>query len=122
MTPVVNPFGTRLLCEHIGQPRRRKGGVGKPPFLTPAQQERLVAEAATGVFGTAAAVRDWLEEQFGVVYAVGSLSLSGYSRALARPLFMELVPSDLQVPKIHQYSNTHSISRKQGAASGSLGQ
>ena len=47
--------------------------MGKPPFLTPAQQERLVAEAATGVFGTAQAVRDWLEEQFGVVYAVGSL-------------------------------------------------
>ena len=52
---------------------RRKGGVGKPPFLTPAQQEQLVAEAAKGVFGTAAAVRDWLEAQFGVVYAVGSL-------------------------------------------------
>ena len=52
---------------------RRKGGVGKPPFLTPDQQEQLVEEAATGVFGTAQAVRDWLEEQFGVVYAVGSL-------------------------------------------------
>ena len=52
---------------------RRKGGVGKPPFLTEAQQARLVEEAAKGVFGTAQAVRDWLEAQFGVVYAVGSL-------------------------------------------------
>ena len=52
---------------------RRRGGPGKPCFLTPEQQARLVEEAAKGVFGTAAAVRDWLEEQFGVVYAVGSL-------------------------------------------------
>ena len=51
----------------------RRGGPGKPCFLTEAQQEQLVAEAAKGVFGTAAAVRDWLEAQFGVVYAVGSL-------------------------------------------------
>ena len=51
----------------------RRGGPGKPCFLTEEQQERLVAEAAKGMFGTAAAVRDWLEAQFGVVYAVGSL-------------------------------------------------
>ena len=51
----------------------RRGGHGSPCFLTPEQQERLVEEAAKGVFATATAVRDWLEEQFGVVYAVGSL-------------------------------------------------
>ena len=53
----------------------RRGGPGKPCFLTEEQQEPLVAEAAKGggVFGTAQAVRDWLEEQFGVAYAVGSL-------------------------------------------------
>ena len=51
----------------------RRGGHGSPCFLTEEQQAALVAEAAKGVFGTAAAVRDWLEAQFGVVYAVGSL-------------------------------------------------
>ena len=52
---------------------RRKGGVGQPSFLTQDQQERLAAEAAKRVFGTARAVRDWIEEQFGLAYSVGSL-------------------------------------------------
>ena len=51
----------------------RRGGPGKPSYLTPDQERQLVAAAATGVFATAAAVRDWLEAQFGVVYTVGSL-------------------------------------------------
>ena len=53
--------------------RRRKGGVGKPSYLTPAQQAAVVAAAATGQFATAQAVRDWIEDQFGVVYTVGSM-------------------------------------------------
>ena len=52
---------------------RRKGGPGKPSFLTPAQEQQVVAAAATGVFATASAVRDWIEAQFGVVYTVGSM-------------------------------------------------
>ncbi len=52
---------------------RRKGGPGKPSFLTPAQERQVVAEAAKGVFGTAQAVRDWIEERFGVVYTRDSL-------------------------------------------------
>ena len=52
---------------------RRRGGPGKPCFLTPDQQAQLVAEAAKGVFGTAQAVRDWIEARFGVSYRVGSL-------------------------------------------------
>ena len=52
---------------------RRKGGPGKPSYLTPAQAEQVVAEAAQGVFATAQAVRDWIETQFGVVYTVGSM-------------------------------------------------
>ena len=52
---------------------RRKGGPGKPSFLTRAQEQQVVAEAAKGVFATARAVRDWIEEQFGVVYTVGSM-------------------------------------------------
>ena len=51
----------------------RRGGPGKPSFLTPAQEQQVVAAAAQGVFGTAQAVRDWIEAEFGVVYTVGSL-------------------------------------------------
>jgi len=51
----------------------RRGGHGTPSYLTPAQQEQLVAEAAQGVFGSAQAVRDWLEERFGVVYTRDSM-------------------------------------------------
>ena len=51
----------------------RQGGHGTPCYLTEAQQAQVVAEAATGVFATAQAVRDWIEEQFGVVYTVGSM-------------------------------------------------
>ena len=52
---------------------RRRGGPGKPSFLTEAQQAELVAEAAKGVFATAAAVRDWIEERFGAVYTRDSM-------------------------------------------------
>lgn len=52
---------------------RRKGGPGKPSYLTEAQAEQVVAEAAKGVFATAQAVRDWIEAQFGVAYTVGSM-------------------------------------------------
>ena len=51
----------------------RRGGPGKPSYLTADQERQLVAEAATGVFATAQAVRDWLEAQCGVSYTVGSL-------------------------------------------------
>lgn len=51
----------------------RRGGPGKPSFLTPDQEAQLVAAAATGVFATAAAVRDWIEARFGVVYTRDSL-------------------------------------------------
>ena len=51
----------------------RRGGPGKPSYLTKDQQDRLVAEAATGVFRTAQAVRDWIEAEFGMVYTRGSL-------------------------------------------------
>ena len=52
---------------------RRRGGPGKPSFLTQAQEQQVVAEAATGAFATAQAVRDWIEEQFGVVYTRDSM-------------------------------------------------
>ena len=52
---------------------RRRGGPGKPSYLTPAQEQQVVAAAATGVFATAQAVRDWIEAQFGVVYTRDSM-------------------------------------------------
>ena len=52
---------------------RRRGGHGTPSYLTPAQAERLAAAAATGRFATAQAVRDWIEDRFGVAYSVGSM-------------------------------------------------
>jgi transposase len=51
--------------------RRRKGGVGKPSYLTPAQQAAVAA--AAGQFATAQAVRDWIKAQFGVVYTRDSM-------------------------------------------------
>ena len=50
---------------------RRRGGPGKPSFLT--QEQQVVAAATTGVFATAQAVRDWIEAQFGVVYTRDSM-------------------------------------------------
>ena len=68
---------------------RRKGGVGTPSYLTPEQERQVVAEAAKGVFGSAQAVRDWIEERFGVVYTVGSmytlLPRLGIRRKVPRP-------------------------------------
>lgn len=52
---------------------RRRGGPGKPSFLTPDQERQLVAAAATGVFATAQAVRDWIEERWGVAYTVAGV-------------------------------------------------
>ena len=52
---------------------RHKGGPGKPSYLTQAQEQQVVATAATGAFATAQAVRDWIEEQFGVVYTRDSM-------------------------------------------------
>ena len=60
-------------CAEAKVRAHRRPGPGKPPFLTKEQAEQVVAEAATGVFATAQAVRDWIEEQFGVVYTVGSM-------------------------------------------------
>ena len=57
-------------CGPIGGAVR---GPSKPSFLMPAQEQQVVAAAAQRVFGTAQAVRDWIEDQFGVVYTVGSL-------------------------------------------------
>jgi transposase len=49
------------------------GGVGQPPRLTPAQQETVAREVATGRFGTAADIRGWVAETFAVTYTEGGM-------------------------------------------------
>jgi transposase len=54
--------GAAEVCIHHG------GGHGQPAWLTPEQEAAVVAEAAKGAFPTAAEVRRWVSEQFGVTY------------------------------------------------------
>lgn len=61
-------------CGRAGVPARRRGGVGQPPRLTPEQQGRVGAEAATGRFATAAQVGAWIGETYGGAYRPGGLS------------------------------------------------
>ena len=61
----------------LAEVRRRKGGGhGQQPYLTPEQEAAVKAEAATGAFRTAAEVRQWVAEQYQVHYtAKGIYSL-----------------------------------------------
>ena len=63
--------GPTAVAAAVGSHRRC--GPGKPSFLTRDEEKQVVAEAATGVLATAQAVRDWIEDRFGVLYTVGSL-------------------------------------------------
>lgn len=54
--------GVAEVCAH------RAGGHGQPACLTPEQEARLVEEAAGGRFATAEEARQWVAEEFGVVY------------------------------------------------------
>jgi transposase len=49
----------------------RRGGHGREPFLSPAQQEEVAREVATGRFHSAAAIRIWIDETYGVTYRQG---------------------------------------------------
>ncbi|MDP8923051.1 MAG: helix-turn-helix domain-containing protein, partial [Chloroflexota bacterium] len=49
------------------------GGQGAPSFLTPAQRVELAAEVATGRFRTAAEIRAWVAERWGVTYTEGGI-------------------------------------------------
>jgi transposase len=54
--------GTAEVCVHHG------GGHGQPSWLTAEQEAAVAEEAAKGAFTTAADVRRWVAEQFGVTY------------------------------------------------------
>ena len=52
---------------------RHAGGQGAPSFLTPEQRAELAAEVATGRFRTAAEIRRWVLERWGVAYTEGGM-------------------------------------------------
>ena len=52
---------------------RHAGSQGAPSFLTPEQKEELAVEVATGRFRTAAEIRRWVEERWGVRYTEGGM-------------------------------------------------
>ena len=52
---------------------RHAGGQGAPSFLTAEQREALVAEVAAGRFRTAAEIRRWVTETWGVAYTEGGM-------------------------------------------------
>lgn len=49
----------------------RMGGHGRDPYLTPAEQEEVAREVATGRFRTVAAVRAWIDATYSVTYSRG---------------------------------------------------
>ena len=52
---------------------RHAGGQGAPSFLAAEQRAALADEVATGRFRTAAAIRRWVEERWGVRYTEGGM-------------------------------------------------
>jgi len=49
------------------------GGQGAPSFLTGEQRAELADEVATGRFRTAAEIRQWVQERWGVSYTEGGM-------------------------------------------------
>ena len=52
---------------------RHAGGQGAPSFLTAEQRAALAAEVETGRFRTAAEIRAWVRERWGVAYTEGGM-------------------------------------------------
>jgi transposase len=52
---------------------RHAGSQGVPSFLTPEQKTELAEEIATGRFRTAAEIRQWVRERWGVPYTEGGM-------------------------------------------------
>ncbi len=75
----------------------RQGGHGQPARLSAAQQEQLGDEIATGRFRTAAEIRAWIADTFGIAYRPGGVaSLVGRLRChpkVPRPLHEQADPA-----------------------------
>jgi putative transposase len=52
---------------------RHAGSQGAPSYLTPEQKTELADAIATGQFRTAAEIRRWVEERWGVSYTEGGM-------------------------------------------------
>ena len=52
---------------------RHAGSQGAPSYLTPEQRAELSDTVATGRFRTAAEIRQWVQEQWGVSYTEGGM-------------------------------------------------
>ena len=52
---------------------RHAGSQGAPSFLTPKQKTELADEVGTGRFRTAAEIRQWVQEGWGVTYTEGGM-------------------------------------------------
>jgi len=52
---------------------RHAQGKGAAPFLTPEQRAELADEVETGRFRTAAEIRRWVQERWGVTYTEGGM-------------------------------------------------
>jgi transposase len=52
---------------------RHAQGRGAPSFLTPEQKIEVAEEVATGRFRTAAEIRAWVQERWGVAYTEGGM-------------------------------------------------
>ena len=63
----------------------KMGGKGQEPFLTDEAEEQVAEEVATGRFRTAAEIREWIAEQYGVTYKTSSSIYSLMSRLKCAP-------------------------------------
>jgi transposase len=86
---------------------RHAGGQGAPSFLTAGQRAELADEVAMGRFRTAAEIRAWVAERWGVAYTEGGMyALLG--RLRCRP----------KVPRpIHEKADHRAQARWKGGAS-----
>jgi transposase len=63
----------------------KMGGKGQEPFLTDEAQEQVAEEVGTGRFRTAAEIREWIAEQYGVTYKTTSSIYSLMNRLRCAP-------------------------------------
>ena len=58
----------------VGVRAHRQGGVGRRALLTPAQQEEVAQEVATGRFRAAREIGAWIADTYGVTYRPGGVA------------------------------------------------
>ena len=75
----------------------KRGGRGRPPYLSAEAQRGVVQEVSTGRFRTASEIRDWIATTYGARYTMGGtyslLARLGCCPKVPRPVH---VKADLQ--------------------------